>query len=149
MTRTPRLVLLFLVGVALAMSIELFYGYLAAVPMPWLHSFGKHTASCILLFLDLCTGAVPAFLVGRLIFRYASPLLHAANLVGLPWLILCIYYDYEGIRQLQLHPAFPSALRATLQSWLFLPGMLISMLSVPLGLWSAFQPRHRTPAIGL
>lgn len=149
MTRTLRLVLVFLVGVALAMSIELFYGYAAAVPMPWLHFFGKHTASCILLFLDLCTGVVPAYLVGRLIFRHVSHLLRAAVVVGLPWIVVCIYYDYEGIRELQQHPAFPSALEATLHSWLFLPGMLISMLSVPLGLWLAFQPRHRRSAMVL
>ncbi|HEY6514693.1 MAG TPA: hypothetical protein VIY50_01015 [Steroidobacteraceae bacterium] len=149
MTRTFRLVLVFLVGVALAMSIELFYGYLAAVPMPWLHFFGKHTASCILLFLDLSTGVVPAYLIARLIFRHVSHLLRGAILVGLPWIAVCIYYDYEGFRELQLHPAFPSALQATLHSWLFLPGMLICMLSVPLGLWLAFQPRNRTPAMAL
>jgi hypothetical protein len=149
MARTLLLVLVFLVGVALATGIELFYGYLAAVPMPWLHVLGKHSASCILLFLDLCTAVVPAYLVGRLIFRHVSHLLRAAILVGLPWVVVCIYYDYEGIRELQLHPAFPSALKATLHSSLFLPGMLISILSVPLGLWLAFQPRHRTPEMGL
>lgn len=149
MTRTPLLVLVFLVGVALAMSVELFYRCVAAVPMPWLHSFGKHTASCILLSLDLCAGVVPAYLVGRLIFRHVTHRLRTAILVGLPRVVVCIYYDCEGIRELQLHPAFPSALEATLHSWLFLPDMLISMLSVPLGLWLAVQPVHRTPAMAL
>lgn len=147
MTRSFRPLLALSVGIALAIGTELFYGYLAAVHMPWLHFFGKHTTTCILLLLDLCIGVVPAYLAGRLIFRHVGNFLRTALLVGLPWIIVCIYFDYEGIRELQLHPAFPSALQATLHSWLFWPGMLISMLSVPVGLWLAFQPRHRSPTM--
>lgn len=145
MTRTLRLVLAFLVGVALAKGIELLYGYWAALPMPWLRFFGKHTASCISLLLGSCIGVVPAYLIGRLISRHISNLLEAAVLAGLPWIVVSIYYNYEAIRELQLHPPFPSALNATLHSWLFLPGMLVSLLSVPLGLWLAFHQSHGTP----
>lgn len=146
MARTLRLVLAFLCGVALATSIGLLNGYWAALPMPWLRFLEKQTASCVLLFFDLCIGMVPAYLIGRLTFRYVSHLFRAAVLVGLPWVTVSLYYDYEAIRELWLHPAFPSALQATLHSWLFLPGMLVTLLSVPLGLCLAFQPSSRTPA---
>jgi hypothetical protein len=143
MTRTFRLLLAFLVGIALVNGLGLLYGYWAALPMPWLRFFGKHTASCILLFFDLCVGIVPAYAIGRLLFRYVSPLLWAAVLAGLPWVAVNIYYDYEAIQGLRLRPGLPPALPATLHSWLFLPGMLVSALSVPLGLWLAFGPYTR------
>jgi hypothetical protein len=143
MTRPFRLLLAFLVGIALTKGVGLLHGYWAAFPMPGLRFFGKHTASCILLFFDLCVGMVPAYAIGLLLVRYVSRLLWAAVVAGLPWVVVNIYYDYESIQGLRLHPGFPSALPATLHSWLFLPGMLVSLLSVPLGLWLAFGPYTR------
>ncbi len=146
-TRAFRLVLAFAIGVTLVKGMELLHGYWSALPMPWLRLFGEHTASSILLFLELCVGIVPAYVIGRLLFRHVSHLPWAAVLVALPWVVVNIYYDYEAILELQLQPAFHSAFQATLHSWLFLPSMLVNLLSVPLGLWLAFRPRHRTPAM--
>lgn len=142
MTRAFRLLLAFLVGVALVKGMEHFEGYLAALPMPWLRLLAKHEAIGILLFFDLCMGAVSAYVIGRLLFRYVSNLLWAAVLAGLPWVVINVYYDYGAIRDLQLRPAFPFALQMTLHSWFFIPGMLVTLLSVPLGLWLAFGPSH-------
>jgi hypothetical protein len=142
MRPASRLLLAFLVGVALATGMVFIYGYWAALPMPWLRLLPKHAASCILLICDLCVGIVPAYVIGRQLFRYVSPVLWAAVFAGLPWVVLSIYYDYSAIRYLQLHPSFPSALQATLHSWLFLPGMLVTLLSVPAGLCLAFVTEH-------
>jgi dolichyl-phosphate-mannose--protein O-mannosyl transferase len=141
MTRTHRLLLALLVGVALAKGMEALYGYWAAFPMPWLRFFAKHTASYILLLFNFCVGIVPAYVIGRLLFRYVSNVLWAAALAGLPWVLVSIYYDYPAIRGLQSSPALPSA-QATLHSWLFPANLLVSLLSVPLGLWLAFKPAH-------
>lgn len=133
-----RLLLAFLVGAALALGTTLIYRYGAALPMPWLRYLPEHAASCVLLFCDLCVGLVPAYLIGRQLFRHVSRLPWVAILAGLPWVVLSTYRDYSAIRELQLHPSFPAALQATLHSWSFLPGMLIALLSVPVGLWLAF-----------
>jgi hypothetical protein len=146
MKRTYHLLLALFVGIALLKCMELLSGYWAALPMPWLRWFGKHTASSILLLLDLCLGIVPAYVLGRLLLRRSGRLLSTALIVGLPWVAMHLYNDYVVIRCLQLHPSFPSALQATLRSWLFLPGMVVTLLSVPLGLWLAFRPSHRAPA---
>lgn len=111
--------------------------------MPWLRFFPRHAASYVLLFGDLCVGIVPAYVVGRQLFRYVRHVPWAAVLAGLPWIVLSAYYDYSAIRGLQLHPSFPAALHATLHSWLLLPGMLVSLLSVPLGLCLAFAQSLR------
>jgi hypothetical protein len=96
----------------------------------------------ILLIWDLCVSIVPAYVIGRQLFRYVSPVLWVAVFAGLPWVVLSIYYDYSAIRYLQLHPSFPSTLQATLHSWLFLPGMLVTLLSAPAGLYLAFLIEH-------
>lgn len=142
MTRAFRLLFAFPVGVALAIGMELLEGYWAALPMPWLRLLAKHEAISILLFFGLCVGVVPAYVIGRLLFRYVSNLPWAAVLTGLPWVVMNIYYDYGAIRDLQLRPAVPSALQMTLHSWFFIPGMLVTLLSVPLGLWLALGRSH-------
>jgi hypothetical protein len=139
MTRTQRLLPALLVGVALATALEVLFGYAAALPMPWLLMVGKHIATIFSALFTLCVGLVPAYAIGRVLFRYVGSTLPQVLACALPWVVWSVYIDYVSIAALRTSLlGFNSAV----SSWFFFPGITASLLSVPIGLWLASGTKH-------
>ncbi len=118
--------------------------FIAGVPIPQVSAHFRHDHGHLLLLLLDIVGVVPvgvlAWIVGRILFGAmgsSSPLLWI--LTALPWVLYAVAGEIDYIRTSGY--SFQTALSVSL-GWPSLPGLLMSLLSVPVGLWCASKAVH-------
>jgi hypothetical protein len=144
MKRSTSYLLALAVGVLLAIVATYLAGFVAAVPIQRVSAHFRHDHHQLFLLLLDIVGAVPlgilAWIVGRILFDVigaSSPLLWIV--AALPWAVFVVAGAVDYIRSSGY--SFRSALSVIL-GWPSLPGLLIGVLPIPVGLWCASRAGH-------
>ena len=131
-------------GVGLAAASIYLTGVIAALPIPRLPEHFRHDRAGVLIVTLELVGALPltliAWMAGRLLFRVLQDSSRQLGIaIGLPWVI------YECIGAVEyLHSSGYETSRALsiIFSPMYLTAWVISILSVPAGLWWASRYRQ-------
>ena len=140
MTQNLKLVVALAIGIALAGITTYGAGFAAALPIP----LPTRYVLAMAITIGIVASFVPAFLVGRLTYRFLNSSVPLVILAcALPWLVECGYELYASVSGLQ---SYPEMLDRWIHSWGFMVGVPARVLPVPLGLWLASKKAQQDGA---